>query len=189
MRLYHGSNRMHLKRLEPRQADHDRPYLYLSTLELTAAFYLINAVERPFYWFPYGFDADGSIYYQEWYPNAFREAASGKSGCIYTVAPPEEYLSPLPAIPCARLCSVPVPVVDCLEILDCYQWFLDQERAGLFSIRRYESLTPEQLSRLNELLLQELQQRNMAAHTDSLYAKWIRTKFPSVWVSYLELME
>ena len=49
MRLYHGSNRMHLKHLEPRQADHDRPYLYLSTLELTAAFYLINTAERLFY--------------------------------------------------------------------------------------------------------------------------------------------
>ena len=56
MILYHGSNTGDIQVLEPRQADHDRPYIYMSTLEVVAAFYLCNRVERPYYWFPYGFD-------------------------------------------------------------------------------------------------------------------------------------
>ncbi len=47
MTLYHGSNTANIKILEPRQADHDRPYVYMATIDVVAAFYLCNAVERP----------------------------------------------------------------------------------------------------------------------------------------------
>jgi hypothetical protein len=40
------------------QADHDRPYVYLTTIEQVAALYLCNAVERPYYWFQYGFESN-----------------------------------------------------------------------------------------------------------------------------------
>lgn len=33
MLLYHGSNTTGLTRLVPKQADHDRPYVYLTTIE------------------------------------------------------------------------------------------------------------------------------------------------------------
>lgn len=36
MKLYHGSNRRGIRILEPRQADHDRPYIYLTTMEVVA---------------------------------------------------------------------------------------------------------------------------------------------------------
>ena len=75
MILFHGSNTENIKILEPRQADHDRPYIYLTTLEIVAGFYLINAVERPYYWFLYGFGRNG-IEYHELFPNALKEAAS-----------------------------------------------------------------------------------------------------------------
>ena len=56
MILYHGSNTGNIKVLKPNQADHDRPYVYMTTMDVVAAFYLCNAVERPYYWFPYGFE-------------------------------------------------------------------------------------------------------------------------------------
>lgn len=49
MKLYHGSNIGDIKVLEPRQADHDRPYVYMTTIDVVAAFYLCNAVEKPCY--------------------------------------------------------------------------------------------------------------------------------------------
>ena len=52
MVLYHGSNTGNIKVLKPNQADHDRPYVYMTTMDVVAAFYLCNAVERPYYWFP-----------------------------------------------------------------------------------------------------------------------------------------
>ena len=47
MILYHGSNTGNIKVLKPNQADHDRPYVYMTTMDVVAAFYLCNAVERP----------------------------------------------------------------------------------------------------------------------------------------------
>lgn len=65
MLLYHGSNTTGLTRLIPEQADHDRPYVYLTTIEQVAALYLCNAVKRPYYWFPYGFENGSDV------PNAY----------------------------------------------------------------------------------------------------------------------
>ena len=51
MRLYHGSNVLGLDVLKPQLADHDRPYVYMTTIDSVAALYLCNAVEKPYYWF------------------------------------------------------------------------------------------------------------------------------------------
>lgn len=66
MKLYHGSNMGGIKILEPKQADHDRPYVYMTTIDVVAGFYLCNAVEKPYYWFPYGFDrnSDTPVYHE-----------------------------------------------------------------------------------------------------------------------------
>ena len=61
MKLYHGSNTLGIQTLEPRLADHDRPYIYLTVNPVVAALYLSNAVERPYYWFPYGYRMDGVV--------------------------------------------------------------------------------------------------------------------------------
>ena len=84
MLLYHGSNITGLRQLKPDLADHDRPYVYMTTLETVAALYLCNAVERPYYWFPYGFENGSDIpVYHELYPEALRQVSEGVSGCIY----------------------------------------------------------------------------------------------------------
>ena len=49
MTLDHGSRTGGIDVLKPNLDDHDRPYVYMSTLEAVAAFYLCNAVERPYY--------------------------------------------------------------------------------------------------------------------------------------------
>ena len=84
MKLYHGSNTGNIKILEPRQADHERPYIYMTTIEAVAAIYLCNGVERPYYWFPYGFERNSDVpIYHELYPNALREVSEGVAGFIY----------------------------------------------------------------------------------------------------------
>ena len=44
MQLFHGSRTGGIEILEPRQADHDRPYVYMTTNRIVALFYLCNAV-------------------------------------------------------------------------------------------------------------------------------------------------
>ena len=79
MILFHGSRISGIKTLQPRQADHDQPYIY--------AFYLCNALQKPYYWFPYGFE-NGNMdvpIYNELYPDALREVSEGVHGYIYKV--------------------------------------------------------------------------------------------------------
>lgn len=72
MILYHGINIANIKILEPKQADHDRPCVYMTTFEIVSSFYLCNAVERPYYLFPYGFTKENIPIYHELYPNAVK---------------------------------------------------------------------------------------------------------------------
>lgn len=44
MILYHGSNTGNIKVLKPNQADHDWPYVYMITIDVVAAFYLLIAL-------------------------------------------------------------------------------------------------------------------------------------------------
>lgn len=71
MILYHGINIANIKILEPKQADHDRPCVYMTTFEIVSSFYLCNAVERPYYLFPYGFTKENIPIYHELYPKAY----------------------------------------------------------------------------------------------------------------------
>lgn len=186
MILYHGSGTAGIQILAPRQADHDRPYVYLATMEIVAGFYLINAAERPYYWFPYGFEKDGTVHYQEWYPNALKEAAEGKTGYIYVADAKEEDVLPLPNIPCARLSAKPIQVTDCLKISDCYQWLLDQQRAGAFILKKYADKTPEQIAFMHKHLVEYLCEKNMKERPACSYARFIQSKFPAVWDEYIK---
>ncbi len=62
----------------------------MTTIDVVAAFYLCNAVEKPYYWFPYGFYKNSIIpIYHELYPNALKEVSDGVSGYIYEIATDE----------------------------------------------------------------------------------------------------
>ena len=159
----------------------------MSTLELVAGFYLVNAVERPYYWFPYGLDPDGTVHYHELYPNALREVFEGKSGCIYTVETDEKDVLPFKNIPCARLGTVPMKVVDCLEIPDCYEWLKEEEALGSFSLCRFEEKTPAQLRVWYNSVLRHIVEKKMINTPDCSYAKFVKEKFPKVWESYEKL--
>ena len=132
MRLFHGSNTPGIRVLEPRQADHDRPYIYLTTIDVVAAFYLCNAVERPDYWFPYGFEKDMEVpIYHELYPNALREVSEGVCGYIYEVEAAQEQVIPFKNIPCARLGTKPIEVIGCTEVKNAWDLFQEYLEQGI----------------------------------------------------------
>lgn len=125
MVLYHGSNIGNIEVLRPNQADHDQPYVYMTTIDVVAAFYLCNAVKSPYYWFPYGFEGDSEIpIYHELYPNALQEVSEGVGGYIYEVHAGEEKVIPFKNIPCARLATEPIAVTKCVRIENAYVLFL-----------------------------------------------------------------
>lgn len=182
--LYHGSSTRGIELLKPNLADHDRPYVYLSTIDVVAAFYLCNAVQRPYYWFPYGFE-DGVPVYNELYPNALREVSEGVSGCIYTVRVSEEKVIPFGNIPCARLSTVPVAVSESLPVDNAYELFKEYERQGKMKIGRFEDKSPREMEMFYKMIVGYMREKSMHNTPDCSYARFVRGKFPTVWERFL----
>ncbi len=185
MKLYHGSNTGGIKILEPHLADHDRPYIYMTTIEIVSAFYICNAVDRPFYWFPYGFTKSGTPIYHELYPNALKEVSQNRHGYIYEVNAEESKMIPFKNIPCARLATAPLTVCDCKEIPDAYVYFMECNSNGKLEIGKFEDKTESELNRWYKMIYDILKEKNMALTPDCSYAKFVQNKFPQVWQQYI----
>ncbi len=187
MILYHGSRTGGITELEPRLADHDRPYIYLTTLEVVAAFYLCNAVERPYYWFPYGFQkgAPDIPVYDELYPNALREVSEGVSGWIYIVEASEKDVIPFGANPCAWLGTKPLKVQRSIYIPDAYEQFLQYLRQGKMGLGRYEDMTERHLQFYHQMIREHMRRKQMHLKQECSYARFVREKFPEVWEQFM----
>lgn len=186
MILYHGSNIGGIKMLEPKLADHDRPYVYLSTIEIVAGFYLVNAVKRPYYWFPYGFDKEGHVEYHELYPNALKEVSEGRRGFLYKVDTDEKNVISFKNIPCARLGIVPMKVMSYIEIDDCFQWLIEQEKEGKFKLCKYEDKSRREMQGWYNMIYSYIKEKNMIETPDCSYAVFVKQKFPNVWEQYIQ---
>ena len=186
MKLYHGSNIGDIKVLAPRQADHDRPYVYMTTIDVVAAFYLCNAVEKPYYWFPYGFDRNSDIpIYHELYPDALSQVSEGVSGYIYEVEADDSQVIPFKNIPCARLATEPIEVVNSIRIENAYELFLEYIRQGKMRLGRFEDKTEQQLDWWYSSIADYLEEKDMVKTPDCSYAVFVRNKFPQVWEKYI----
>lgn len=186
MRLYHGSNIGDIKILEPRQADHDRPYVYMTTIDVIAAFYLCNAVEKPYYWFPYGFDKDSDVpIYHELYPDALKQVSENVSGYIYEVEANDSQVIPFKNIPCARLATEPIEVVNSIRIENAYELFMEYIRQGKMHLGRFEDKTEQQLDWWYSSIADYMAEKDMVKTPDCSYAVFIRKKLPQVWERYM----
>jgi hypothetical protein len=186
MILYHGSNTGNIKVLKPNQADHDRPYVYMTTMDVVATFYLCNAVERPYYWFPYGFEGGSDIpVYHELYPNALREVSEGVSGYIYEVLAEENQVIPFKNIPCARLATEPVEVTKCIRVENAYALFMEYVKQGKMKVGRFEDKSEKQLDWWHSCYIEYLKEKHMIETPDCSYATFIRSKLPQVWERYI----
>lgn len=185
MKLFHGSSIGNITVLEPKQADHDRPYVYMTAIEVVAAFYLCNGVERPYYWFPYGFAQNSAVpIYHELYPNALKEVSEGVSGYIYEITADESKVIPLKNIPCARLAAQPIPVTGCTRIINAYDWFMEAVKEGKMQIGHFTDKMEQELNWWYSQLVSYLQAKDMAKQPDCSYAMFIRQKLPQVWQKY-----
>ena len=189
MVLYHGSNIANIKVLRPNQADHDRPYVYMTTIDVVAAFYLCNAVERPYYWFPYGFEGGSNIpVYHELYPNALKEVSEGVSGYIYEVIAEENQIIPFKNIPCARLATEPIEVMKCTKVENAYALFMEYVKQGKMKVSHFEDKTEQQLEWWHSCCVEYLEEKHMIETSECSYASFIKEKLPQVWERYVNEM-
>lgn len=184
MHLYHGSSISGLRTLRPSLADHGKPYVYFSTDEIIAAFYAACAVERPYYFFPYGYDAAGRPVYTETYPNAFFETYGDKSGCLYICDLPEAALLRFPSNPHMRLSTEETTVLRAEPVANLGEWFLKKESEGRLKIQRYETLAKSELASWHSMVLEELRAACAETH-DNAYAAFVRRAMPQVWERFV----
>ena len=186
MVLYHGSNIANIKVLRPNQADHDRPYVYMTTIDVIAAFYLCNAVERPYYWFPYGFEGGSNIpVYHELYPNALKEVSEGVSGYIYEVLAEENQIIPFKNIPCARLATEPIEVMKCTKVENAYALFMEYVKQGKMKVSHFEDKSEQQLEWWYSCCVEYLEEKHMIETSKCSYASFIKEELPQVWERYV----
>ena len=183
--LYHGSSTGGIQTLQPFTADHGKPYVYFSTSDVSAALYAARVIERPYYWVPYGYDAQGKVTYTEVWKNAFTEAFSGKSGYLYCCEADDKKLLRFPTHHSLRLSPEPVAVAHAEKIDDLHAWLLQREREGKLIIQRYESLSQDQLSLWHGMVLEELIDRYSGIAQSNPYTQFVQEKLPAVWERFL----
>ena len=147
---YHASPIKGIKVLQPRISNHNIPLVYLSTKRENTLVYLSNAVEKfckekGFQhegiwskWGPYGFDSQGILQYDEYYPNALEEIYGGVGGYIYSCEKVEEDANFELKIPDAIVSRKEVSVVLCEIIDNAMTEILRAEKAGQIKIVRYK---------------------------------------------------
>ena len=185
--FYHASPIGGITRLEPRISEHGQPLVYFSTKRENVLVYLSNAVEKycretgfrhtgPWKkWGPYGFEQDGRLRLEEYYPDALERTCQGVSGYIYRADSIGDAGVALP-IPDAAVSSVPVEVTGVEFVPDAYDAILKAERDGLITILRYEEMTGQK----KEWLAQTIKNEYESAEDHPEYRHFLQGVFRGV---------
>ena len=158
----------------------------MTTIDVVAAFYLCHAVERPYYWFPYGFEDGSDIpIYHELYPNALKEVSEGVSGYIYEVLAEEDQVLPFKNILCARLATEPMEVTKCVQVENAYDLFTEYVAQGKMTIGHFEDKSEQQLEWWDLCCVEYLKEKNMIETPYCFYAIFVKEKLLQVWERYI----
>ena len=151
---YHASSTGNIKQLEPRISNHGTPLVYFSKKRENVLVYLSNAIEkycketgflydgRWEKWGPYGFEKNGILRLEEYYPDALEKTYKGVSGYIYCANSIVEADFEI-QIPDAAASSMPVNIDTTEFVLDAYAAILQAEKDGLITIMRYKDMSEE----------------------------------------------
>ena len=184
---YHASPIGGIKVLEPRVSNHGIPLIYFSKKRENVLVYLCNAIERYCRetgfdhsgkwtkWGPYGFNTDGTLRIEEYYPNALEDTYKGVPGYIYAA---EEIIDSgfQVQIPDAATSSEAVVVSSCEFVPDAYEAILAAEKEGLISVLRYEESSRARLAWNEKTIRKEYEE----AASQPEYRHFIEGKFPFV---------
>ena len=172
---YHASPIKGITQLMPHISNHGIPLVYFSKKRENVLVYLSNAVEKYCQetgfsydgkwqkWGPYGFNKDGRLRLEEYYPNALISTYKGVSGYIYSAETMTDSGFAV-QIPDAVTSSLPVKVSNVEFVTDAYEAILQAERAGLITILRYEEM-PAEMREWNERTIKE-EYDNAADHPE-----------------------
>ena len=184
---YHASPVKEIVQLEPRVSNHGVPLIYFSKKRENVLVYLSNAIEKycretgfPYNgvwqkWGPYGFDEDGRLRLEEYYPNALISTYQGVSGNIYSAEAITDSGFDL-RIPDAAASSIPVKVSHAEFVPDAYEAILQAARNGWITILRYEKMCEKKRDWLEKNIRKEYE----CAVEHPEYRHFLRGNFPHI---------
>ena len=184
---FHASATGTIKQLEPRVSNHGVPLVYFSKKRENVLVYLSNAIEkycketgfeyegRWQKWGAYGFDQNGLLRLEEYYPNALEKTYKGVSGYIYCVNNIVESDFNV-QIPDAAASSAPVKIDSVEFVPDALEAILLAEREGLITIMRYEKMPPKMKEWNRKAIRKEYE--NAVDHPE--YRHFLKGNFPDI---------
>jgi len=182
MLLYHASNIANIRVLKPNVSNHNRPLVYFSSKKENVSVYLSNAVEKycketgfkcdgKYYkWASYGFDSDGILRLEEYYPHAIEDTYLGVCGYIYSVDTND--VEQQSDIPFAYVSRNNVKAVSCEYIYDAYAYITELASIGKIRIKKFDENNLRLQSWINNTITEEYK-----SASSSSYKHFLRAKF------------
>ena len=187
---FHASQIGKIKTLEPRISNHTIPLIYFSDKRENVLVYLSIAVEKVckegrftfdglwYKWGSYGFEKDGRLRFEEYYPNALEDTYKGIEGYIYSCSKIDPYQKLDIKIPNTFITAQKTTVDNCEFIPDAYNEMINAEANGLITILRYNEFISNIKRRewLKKTIIDEY--RNNSAHPD--YRFFLESRFSAI---------
>lgn len=174
MDYYHCLPISGLTILQPgKPASFDKPArVYMTTLLPMALMYSIQNYE-----YTYGYNKEGQIYLDEYFPNALEILYRGKRASLY-LCDPESTEST--RIPNEVVSEKAVPILKEIEIPDACEALLEQERLGTLEIRRYHTLPEKAFPWILKTEAECIRKAGII-NTSGPMADYYRTHYPDSW--------
>lgn len=180
MTLYHGSPRGGIKTLRPSLSQHGKAYVYFSTNPVIAAMYVFNPLPAPHAFFPYGFDREGRLIYEEYYEGQFMELYGGREGFLYECDEVPDTFNPT-KIPHVLVSAAPVPVSRCTRIPDAAEYFRARAEEGKLRLFFYDEMrTLGRLPRVARIVRAEIEEHRLRERPEDPAAAFYQSHFPEL---------
>ncbi len=182
--FYHASSVEGIELLEPRISNHDIPLIYFSEKRENVLVYLSNSIEKFcnetgfaysgiwHKWASYGFDNNGVLTLDEYYPNALLETYKGVSGYIYSAEHVNNSGDNI-NVPYAVTSREAVKVSGCEFVEDAYDEIIKAEASGLIKITRFEEISDAK----HKWIINTMKHEYEAAIDHPEYRYFIENKF------------
>lgn len=180
MTLFHGSPIGGLTELQPFLSEHGQPYLYFATNPLVALLYAEKPVPKPFSFYPYGFDKDGTVVYSEYFENAFYDLYHGKVGYLYECDNVTDLENPT-QINCAYTTTEPVKIDRVTQIDDLYAYFTQQAEQGLFRVKRRAEISEREMGFVLGEFQNDIKDFDLKRDPQCEMSRFIQRHFPAAW--------
>ena len=174
MAYYHCSPVAGLTVLRPgKPKAFDKPArVYMTTLLPMALMYSVQNYE-----YTYGYNKDGQIHFDEYFPNELEILYRGKCAFLYNCAPESVETT---QIPNEAVSAQDVPVLSEIAIPDAYEALLEQERLGALVIRRHHELPERMLEWIRKVEADVIRKHDLL-NIPGPMADYYREHYPDSW--------